>query len=112
MESLIFLVLGLIIYWLSYISPQTDKIFYGFSGLLLLFSSISGFVDNSYFITGQEVITTNDNGITTETSTYIYSDSNFSSFVLPMTILFLSLYVFSALAVDNNKNGRSKKPDE
>ena len=115
MESLIFLILGLVIYYLAYISPKTDKILYGFSGILLLFSAIAGFSSNSYIPIGEEIQYThttqnNQTIIDTESRSYTYSNSRLTSFALPVLTLFLSLYILIALGLDSqSQNGRSSK---
>lgn len=112
MESLILLIIGMTIYYLAYISPKTDKILYGFSGMILLFSAIAGFSSSSYFPIGEDVQYTYDaqDKLISEQKTTTYSDSRLATNALPIVSLLMGLYILIALGVDSNiENGRSSK---
>lgn len=94
-----------LLYFLAYISPQTDKILYFFSGFFFLFAGILGFSGYGDIVTGETItydygnVTGHSNNpvIIAEIKTLNYSESDLFNNYLPLTLILLSLYIFVAM---------------
>ena len=106
MEGLVFTLLGIIFYWLSYVSPRTDKFIYFFSAIFFLMGAITGFYGMSDIPVGvfEDHIQQDDT-----TWTPIYSGSMFFLWVLPMIQLLLSIYLLINFGLNANQNGRQEQ---
>lgn len=108
MEIFILAILGVAFYFLSYISPSTDKIFLGFAATFFLLGAIAGFYGFSDIVVGETVTYTYNSNNLTETKTVqnIYSGSDIYTSFLPLTFFFISLYLFLIIGVTSKDERR------
>ena len=101
MELFILSILGAVFYFLSYVSPKTDRIMYGFSATLFLLAAMSGFLGFSDIVTGESVTFSynSDNLVESKVVQNIYSESTIFSVFLPLTLFFVSLYLYLTLGI-------------
>lgn len=94
MIGYIFIIIGLILYYLSYQSPRTDVILYGFAGIFILLGSVAGLVNNDLSLPiGYESVMIDNTTHTEISETPILSTSIYYSWAIPLVFLFLSLYL-------------------
>jgi len=105
-----------LLYFLAYISPNTDKVVYFFSGFFFLFAGIIGFAGYGDIVTGETIqynygnVTghTGNPVIVEETKTLNYSNSDLFTNYLPLTFVILSLYIFVAMFTNLNYRDNDK----
>lgn len=114
MMNILVLLVAAVLYYLSYKSPKTDLILYGFSGIFFLIAALAGFNGYSDIQTGETISYTyttfnNQTVIDAETHVPAYSDSSLFNTYLPIVEFLLGLYILIALAVEGKPDGETKQ---
>lgn len=94
MIGYIFILIGVVLYYLAYKSPKTDIIVYIFAGLFLLMGGVTGLVNNDLSLPIEDITISETIGnVTTSTEVKVLSTSIFYTWVIPLIVIFLSLYL-------------------
>ena len=109
---IILLGLGVVFYFLSYLSPKTDLMMYTVAATFFLMAGIAGLM--GYTIQTGETISysyttiNNQTVIANEVHTPIYGETFLFKTGLPMLGVLLTLYMIMILSVENGRGSDSK----
>lgn len=116
METFILTFLALVLYFLAYQSPKTDRFLYLYSGILFVIASIFGFTGGQDIQVGEEIsynYTTvgNQTVIDTETRTAIYSESTYFVRLFPLFEFWLGLYMILMFVLEGRQDGNRREEE-
>jgi len=95
--NLSLLLIGLLLYIISFYTPRQEFFFYFMAGMFFLIAGATGFAGYSDIITGSSIIYDNLNN--TATVNYIYSNNPLWNVYLPFLEVLFSIYIFITLTV-------------
>ena len=94
-------------YFLAYISPRTDMVFYGVAGVILIIGGVFGFLGYADIEIGNEFTytkVTNGNTVSYDMEyNPTYSNNNIFTLYIPMVEFLVGLYILIATALNFSK---------